>query len=265
MLTPRSACRQFSSSKGAGRSAFTLIELLVVIAIIAVLIGLLLPAVQKVREAAARTQSSNNLKQMGLAIQNMAGDYNGAMAPSYGTFPSYNGPTGSMFCFLLPYMEQTNVYNMYNPGPGGTFAGQIAVDVKPYIAPGDPSFQAGQGLTSYASNGLVFGNLGARLPSTFQDGTSNTVAFMERYAISTSGQHYWSNYNTWVYPNTGSGFQVKPALTAANDSQPQGMSSAGLQVGLADGSVRNVSQGVSLNTWYLACNPADGMAMPSDW
>src|SRR2546429_2681951 len=89
---------------------FTLIELLVVIAIIAVLIGLLLPAVQKVRQAAARAQSQNNLKQMGLGLQNLAGTFDTKLPPAYGPFP-LGGPQGSLFCFLLPYVEQGALFN----------------------------------------------------------------------------------------------------------------------------------------------------------
>src|SRR5262249_44057636 len=96
------------------RSAFTLIELLVVIAIIAVLIGLLVPAVQKVREAASRTQCANNMKQLMLAIHSYAGE-NQQKLPPANFFRVVNPMTGnaaegSAFYALLPYHEQDNVF-----------------------------------------------------------------------------------------------------------------------------------------------------------
>jgi len=258
------------------RSAFTLIELLVVIAIIAILIGLLLPAVQKVRDAAARAQSQNNLKQMGLAMHNIASTYNGQLPPSSGSFPNGSAVSGSWFGHILPYIEQANLYNSATGNGTTAFAavsppaGVNATAVKTYIAPADPTNStSGAGLCSYASNFQVFGNSGAALPATFLDGTSNTMIILEHYATCSSTNTQWDPGSTvaagnYISPSAGlPQINVKPA--SANILLAQGCSTAACMVGMGDGSVRAVTSGVSSTSWYAAGTPQSGDLFDSTW
>src|SRR5438045_1027661 len=145
------------------RRGFTLIELLVVIAIIAILIGLLVPAVQKVREAAARTQCTNNLKQWALAGHDYASAYGGNMPPFYN---SDSSGEHQVFVDLLPYVEQDAIYKSFGTPPNlqtaGPNVGHRAV-FKIIACPSDPT--QGSGLNqgdwatgTYAANYQVFGN-----------------------------------------------------------------------------------------------------------
>jgi prepilin-type N-terminal cleavage/methylation domain-containing protein/prepilin-type processing-associated H-X9-DG protein len=124
------------------RSAFTLIELLVVIAIIAVLIGLLVPAVQKVREAANRMKCSNNLKQMGLALHNYENTY-GVFPPGQVHTSRSGEPASTVWGIcLLPYLEQDNLHNRYDTKLLQTTPGNVAVIqtvIQTYICPTDPN------------------------------------------------------------------------------------------------------------------------------
>jgi prepilin-type N-terminal cleavage/methylation domain-containing protein/prepilin-type processing-associated H-X9-DG protein len=189
------------------RSGFTLIELLVVIAIIAVLVGLLLPAVQKVREAANRMKCQNNLKQIGLALHN----YHDAMNKfPYGKGPSYGATVPgapvyarwSPHALLLPYIEQSNLYNSINfayppetPGmgngalnfmppyqnPNNINGAASQTQVSTYLCPSDPTPppDAWPGQNNYLANlGTTFMcDLGDSNPSTLDPGDFPTGVF----------------------------------------------------------------------------------------
>jgi prepilin-type N-terminal cleavage/methylation domain-containing protein len=272
------------------RSAFTLIELLVVIAIIAILIGLLLPAVQKVREAAARTQDTNNLKQQSLALHNCNDTY-GRLPPVYNNYPSPAGGMGppagmgTLQYFLLPFIEQQNLYNSVAMSSDNS----MNTVVKTYIAPADPSMPNSGIVTmmggpyggcSYACNDLVFGNQPggtARIAATFPDGTSNTIVFTDRYTTCMGMSQGWQmgmcgNPPTWPWPGVQNATypnlplpQFAPSAMACDSSLLQGFYVSGIMVGLADGSVRPVSSGVTKYSWNLAFSPNDNQIFDSSW
>jgi prepilin-type N-terminal cleavage/methylation domain-containing protein len=348
-----------------GRNGFTLIELLVVIAIIAILIGLLLPAVQKVREAAARMVSANNLKQVGLAMHSY-NDSNSQLPPTQGWLPKLpagqnwvvNGAYGSAFFHILPYIEQDALYKAslstqsrvyYNTGGTTSSSGSftynhptygyqytyntsysrytstlvsggvrahwgpslISRPVKVYAAPGDSSSTSDQYACSYLLSAELFDKTPAI--NTISDGTSNTVMVAEGYQscytyTSSANSYtyayrfsYWPGYYydynytaSYSYTYTGTYYtsrgqtgydytysynyytpkflaiggktpQARPAIGQCDGSMPQGFSSGGTQVLLADGSVRLVSPSMDPTTWYSAVTPNGGEVLGNGW
>ncbi len=286
------------------RRAFTLIELLVVIAIIAILIGLLLPAVQKVRDAAARMSCQNNLKQFGLAMHNYALANNNSFPSTRVNTPS--SKWASWTVLALAYVEQDTVARLYDRNVkwnAGTNLTLGQTNFKLFLCPSAPAGRrtAPSGATAgmvmggldylvphqvrnrfYLANGLTnpFGttdNPGALANGTdtpithITDGTSNTIMFIEsaarpnHYVLARdqgttcpSGEGFG-----WMDPDSGSGsvdgshpttgaINTNSAYTGGtcimncnNDSEPYSFHTGGMNVCLADGSVRFIQRGVT--------------------
>jgi len=282
-------------------AAFTLIELLVVIAIIAILIGLLLPAVQKVREAAYRTQCANNLKQLGLALHNYH-DANNGFPPA-----TYTPTTGVSHCWatlILPYIEQGNVYRQYNLSVTWSAAandsGVIQNQFSQFLCPSAPSnrvasnnrgildYPAINELTRpnpYALNGVppsdptnigVLGTVSRRL-TDITDGTSSTLLLAEdagRNSCYEMGQLKGSlgENGAWANPAgsiTVSGFNpatgTTPGPVAVNGTNSQNVYSfhtGGANGLLADGSVRFLKNSTTIDTLIALTTRAGGEIIP---
>jgi prepilin-type N-terminal cleavage/methylation domain-containing protein len=222
------------------RSGFTLIELLVVIAIIAILIGLLLPAVQKVRESANLTQCINNEKQLLLAVHTYADAHSGRLPPS-NFYQIVNAATGkaaegSAFYAMLPYYDQDSVFKACTQDiakPGYLTAQFIPLTV--HVCPSDPTVSEGLGTVppnyatgNYALNLALFGangtfNVkGASPPykiGNIPDGASTTIGIMEASGCFPGFPDVdpvtgtTESYMTWhwpAYPNTFGDYWPNP-------------------------------------------------------
>jgi len=275
------------------RLGFTLIELLVVIAIIAILIGLLLPAVQKVRAAASNMQCKNNMKQFGLAFHNYAGANDNKL-------PASRTPKGTTFRSWTPvaltYVEQGNVGDQWDMNIAWNTGKNLALsqtNFKLFICPSAPTGRApssptGLGLGDYGSMNEVntkfyglnslptppagfdySGVLRKQLDTKFgeiTDGLSNSIMILEdggRPSIylkkvllggSTRDGHGWAD------PNTG--FSLKGTagcfINCSNDSEAYSFHPASINVGMADGSVRTLRESIDAASMAALCTARGG-------
>ncbi len=284
------------------RSGFTLIESLVVLAILGVLVGLLLPAVQQVREVAARSQCQNNLKQIGQACHNYHDTYK-KFPPGIGYYPPQpNKPFGNAFVHLLPYLELGHLYQLSYSWDDPQLYSQ---EIKIFSCPSDPTLgeavKDNQGRAfagaSYAGNVQVFGHVNEygvlihvegrpRLPYSFPDGTSNTILFAEKYARCTNDTYPYGGTG-WAYSQTGkwalplhpgfaiswnegsigtpSKFQYQPDPGDCDPTRASTAHTGGMQVCLADGNVRSLAPSISPDTWWALCTPNGGDNPGNDW
>lgn len=284
------------------REGMTLLELLVVIAILGVLIGLLLPAIQSVREAAIRTQSINNQRQIALAMQGYAA-VQGKLPPLEGTLDydslSKEYRRHGVHVNLLLYLEGGAVFGDRQRSPD-----QTNYSVKCYVSPADPTLALGTfDRCSYPVNAFIVRG-DKTLAASFPDGTSNTIAFAEHYANCGSKSFVWicdpaGGLSSWEPPVFADGangmgqihpvttgnppvsrpsfanidaypqlatitFQTRPPLNECQDLLAQTPHAAGMIVSLVDGSVRVLSPKIASPVYWGAITPAGGEIL-ADW
>ena len=280
----------------ASRRAATAVEVLVVIAVVATAVGLLLPAVQRVRGAAARAQTGNQYRQVILAICHYTSQHDDRLPTVDGQQQdSPNWGQGSLLDCIRPYIE-SNTATVSRLMPDGRSYGVIPL----YVSPMDPSYTitgTTEGNASVALNALLFRT--PRSINAISDGTSSTLAISEHYAQCGKTAFVWSlgaaKCNSLVngvrtptpcvnqphhsptfadYPMADDyhpgppvparTFQPAPAVADCDYRLPQSADPGGMQAAMLDGSVRRIAPGVSPAAFWAAVTPAGGESLPLD-
>lgn len=285
------------------RRGLTLMELLVVLAIVSALIGLLLPAVQMAREAAARAAGASNLRQIVLALHQLAGRQSGklpALERSDRTGPKQSE---SLFTQIIPFTDEAEAYQTF--GKNAVVVSANPYPMRMFVSPSDPTFKPDHlayGVCSYGASYPLF-----RVPATdlssVADGAANTIAVAEHYSVckgeTLAGFVYhvtgknsmprratFADYDVLdppdrfyigeVHPVTsgwppltrpsesGKTFQVRPPVDKCDQFLPQTPHSAMLTA-MADGSVRSVAGTVDPGVFWSAVTPYGGETATPDW
>jgi type II secretory pathway pseudopilin PulG len=260
-MTPRTHSR---------RPGFSPVDLLVVIGLLLLFAALLGPAVARVRDAAARTQSLNNLKQLGLAIHNFAGAYNNRLPPGVGEEMKKNG---TIHFHLLPFLEQGPLYNQGTDAvwDNNVWSTRITLFLDPRDASGPPGnvYSGWLATTNYAANAMVFSEKPRYRIGNIPDGTSNTLMFATRNQMCSGTPTAWGypSLYTWA-PLTAHYNQSLPQFSLAREecdpTRPQAIGNL-LLIALCDGSVRSISPRISATTWFCVCCPDDGEPLGADF
>lgn len=242
------------------RLGFSALQLVVLLGFLLIGLALLLPAIQKVREAAARSVSFNNLKQIGLAMHNYHDVNNG--------FPPGVAANGPAHFHILPFVEQAALFQAADGASwkNGTYGKVIPV----YRDPRDQSLPEGiyknwLGATSYPINWMVTGEGKKRL-TDITDGTSNTLMTGQRYQLCNGQPTAWGYpaIHTWApifaYYSVGK-FQSTPSQSQCDPRLAQSIGRV-ILVGMCDGSARTVSETISPTLWYYLCDPQDNNPLP---
>jgi Protein of unknown function (DUF1559) len=256
------------------RRGFTRFDLLVLAAVLVISVGVLMPAAQRVREAANLAQCRNNIHDIALGSHNIWSTHN-TLPPSVGPMPKTAGD-GTVLFHVLPFLNLGALYDRGvdragNPSPWG--GGVYATPVDQFLCPSDATggahhrFQEWLATSSYAANYLVFGLSGGFLPP---DGSSMTIMFAERYQICNSQPCAWAfsgeseQAPLFAYSSYAK-FQMMPTKDQCNPALPQSPHRVGIQVGMCDGSVHTVAPTLSPLTWYHMCTPNGGESRDPDW